>query len=295
MKKRIVKIGLIVAVVCCIVWAIVHFLHLLNDGGDKVIPKTDFELSIQDRTENEIKGKDYGLANKAYQSIMGQIETEASITLANGTKKFSQSEIEKCKQIVFYEYAPIFAKYGNEYFKKSLWEDAILRSLKQEASNLQNMGIAEKGTSLLIDLGKIVTNVDGNFAAWNVVNSASRCTSVSEIKTVIQKAENYKYAPLTNNTKLLNALNRVGDDAKEAVVSYIVRTGSNVVYNRRSYKDYTEWTSYYYNVEKLIEEFRNAGYGYPTDLSYIHNSLIEADKEMLAFYSERERIQNRRN
>ena len=196
------------------------------------------------------------------------------------------------------KFARYFTSWSSDEFKKSIWNtgnhDVMLRLI----SKLRNVSINDGSmkalsSGALSSLTEIESIIKGYREAMSVVNSASRCTSVSEIKTIVEKANKYKHEPYTNNTRLINALNRVGDDAKEAVVSYIVRTGSNVVYNRRSYKDYTEWTSYYYNVEKLIEEFRNAGYGYPTDLSYIHNSLIEADKEMLAFYSERERIRGR--
>ncbi len=282
--KKIIKIALIALVVVGILFAIIHFANGMGDSVQKPIATTSFEKHVQSRTDSEIKGKEYAEAKKAYSSIIQEIKTEASIVLGDGTPNLSHSEVLRANKIAFYEYAPIFSDYGISYFRKSSWDDSVLKELRSEAAALKNQGIAEPGTTVLTNLDKIVTNVNEYYAAWQIAKSASHCSSVSAIATLKNSANKYKHSPLTNNASLSAALNSVETNAKNAVIRNISGYCNSVANRYSNYGSYEAWTSAYESACKRIADYKSS-YGYPQELQNARGALDRADDAALNYYS----------
>lgn len=281
--KKYIKISLIAVIAIGIICSIVYFISGIGSGGDKIIATTSFEKQIQARTDAEIKGKEYNDAQTGFNSILQEINTEASVTLGDGTKNLTEAEVQKAKKIVFYEYAPIFTKYGKAYFKKSSWDDSVLKSLRSEAQILQTMNIAEKGTAVYSDLLEIATNVDDYYAAWGVAKSASHCSTVSAIASLMSSANRYKKDPLMNNASLAAALNSVESNAKSSVIRVISSHCRGVANRYASYSDYASWTNAYESACDRINEYKKS-YGYPADLQSARAALDDADNNALNYY-----------
>ena len=289
--NKIVKLVLIAIVFIGIVVAFIYFASGIDSGVGKPIAVTAFEKHVQQRTDNDIKGKQYPDAHDGYVSIINELNTEASITLGNGEKNLSDSEIEKSKQIAFYEYAPIFTKYALEYFQKASWDDAVLKELKNESISLLDTKVAEVGTATEKDLKQISKTVDSYYAAWKVANGASHCNSVGAIAQVKKNANSYKYAPLTNNASLLSALNSAESNAKSSVIRIIRSHCDKVSQGYKNYSNYASFNSAYENACRRIEEYKQS-YGYPDELKSARSRLVDADASALPYYKELEKQKN---
>lgn len=285
------KIILIAIVVIGIAFFAFYYAKILGDNDTAPIAVTSFEKSIQNLTDTKVKGKDFASAQSGFQSIMQEIDTEASITLAGGEKNLKDEEVVKARKIVFYEYSPIFIEYGIAYFEKSKWEDSSLNSMRKEALTLQSMKLIESGTKMYSDLSKIVSTIDDYFEAWRIAKSASRCTSVLDISKLKMNAKQYNHRPLTNNSELASALNSVESEAKESVIRHIVNHCNSVANGFRNYNDYVGWTAAYNSACTDINEYKSA-YDYPQELKDARSLLDNTDSDALAYYSAREEMVN---
>ena len=285
MKKIIFKIALVLIVIIGIIVAIISSLHNIDDViVGKPIATSSFEKRIQNRCESEITGKPYAEARVGFLSILQEINTEASITLGNDQKKLSDEETLKSKKIIFYEYAPIFTEFGTNYFNRSSWDDATIKSLQNEALTLQNMKIAEPKTDVSKGLATIISTVNDYYAAWGVAKGASSCSSISAISAIVSSANKYKRKPLTNNASLAAALNSVESNAKGAVVRNIVVYCNGVASRNKSHSNYASWMTTYENACNRINEYKGA-YGYPSELQHARATLDNADSDALDYYS----------
>ena len=281
------KIILIAIVVIGIAFFAFYYAKILGENDTAPIAVTSFEKSIQNMTDTKVKGKDFASAQSGFQSIMQEIDTEASIVLADGKRNLKDSEVEKAKKILFYEYAPIFTEYGINYFERDFWDESTLNSIRKEALTLQNMKLIESGTRMLRDLNKIVSTIDDYFEAWRIAKSASRCTSVLDISKLKDNARKYNYRPLVNNSELASALNSIESTAKESVIQHIVNHCNSIASGFRNYRDYIGWTAAYNSACTDIDEYKSA-YGYPQELKDVRSLLDDTDSEALAYYSETE-------
>lgn len=279
------KIILIAIVVIGIAFFAFYYAKILGNSDTAPIAVTSFEKSIQSLTDSKIKGKDFASAQSGFQSIMQEIDTEASITLAGGEKNLKDEEVNKARKIVFYEYAPIFIKYGIGYFENSYWDESSLNSMRKEALTLQNMKLIESGTNMSSDLNKIVSTINDYFEAWRIAKSASRCTSVLDISKLKNNARQYNYRPLINDSELASALESIESEAKESVIRYIVHHANSVASGFRNYPDYVKWTAAYNDACEDIEEYKST-YDYPQELKDARTLLDETDSEALEYYSE---------
>lgn len=283
--KKSIKIALIAIVAIGIIAAIAYFAQSIGSGVTTVIATTDFEKQVQDSVNKNIKGKDFSSARIAFNSILAEINTEASITLGDGKRSLSSSEVTKSKQIAFYEYAPIFTEYGTKYFTRSSWDDNTLKDLKEEAATLLQLKIAETGTDVDRNLKSIVKNVDEYFAAWKVANAASRCSSVNAIVSYKTQANKYLHSPLTNNASLSSALKNAEAAAKNSVIRNIASYCNHVA---SSYADYGSYGSFYSAYTKgisTINEYKKK-YGIPSALNIAKSNMDAADREALSYYSD---------
>lgn len=283
--KKYIKIALIAIAAIGIFAAIVYYAHGIGSGVNKVIATTDFEKQVQEDVDKNIKGKDYPTARKAFNTIIAEINTEASVTLGNGKKNLSSNEVANCKKIVFYDYAPIFIDYGTAYFTRSSWDDNNLKELKEEAATLLQMRVADTGTEVDKQLKSIIKNVDDYYAAWKVANAASRCTSVNAISGFKAQANRYLHSPLTNNASLSSALKNVESSAKSSVIRNIAGYCNHVASSYAHYGNYTAFYSAYTNGINRINEYKNK-YGMPSALASAKANINSADNKALSYYSD---------
>lgn len=283
--KKSIKIALIAIVAIGIIAAIACFAKGIGSGVTKVIATTDFEKQVQDSVNKNIKGKDFPSARIAFNDIIADINTEASITLGDGKKNLSSSEVAKSKQIAFYEYAPIFTEYGTKYFTRSSWDDNTLKDLKGEATTLLQLKVAETGTDVDRDLKSIIKNVDGYYAAWKVANAASRCSSVNAIASYKTQANSYLHSPLTNNASLSSALKNAETTAKNSVIRNIAGYCNHVASSYTHYGSYASFYSAYTNGLNRINEYKNK-YGMPPALTSAKSNMSSADGNALQYYSD---------
>lgn len=288
--KNSIKIAIIVAVALIIGIVAIYFMRSVGSvthDVEKPVATTDFEKKIEHRVDTEIKDKDYAEAHRAYNDILQTIEMEASITLGDGKKKLSESEARKCKQMVFYEFAPIFTQYGTGYLAGHTWAEGALNALHSEAQSLQAMGFAESGTQTAQKLATIIKAVNDYHAAWQVARSASGCTTPSAIASLQAKANAYKHAPLTNCTALMQALNNAPAAARTSAAKSVASYCNGVASRCTGYSNYNAWMSAYDEAMGRISSFRSS-FGTTTgDLQAAAAALKRADERALEHYSNR--------
>lgn len=287
--KTTIKITLIAIVAIGIVAAIIYFANGMSESGNVQIAETNFEKEIQEQVKSTIKDKRYDEAHVAFNSIMGNINTEASVTLADGSKSLKDSEVKKCKQMVCDAYAPIFLEYSMDHFNQPSWRDAELKQFKEEAQELLSMNAVEAGTQIETNLNGIIRTVNEYYAAKKIISQASNCSSVSAVSSLKSKARSYKHEPLTNNTSLLSALNTVEATAKSAVERKIIAECDRVVYGYDTYADYATFYKAYDNANKRIKEYVSA-FGYTQKLRTAQTNLYSVDKNALSYYANKERV-----
>lgn len=284
-----IKIAIIAVIAVAICAAIFFFAGGLSKKSEleKPVATTDFEKKIQTRVDKEIKDKDYAEASRAYTEIMGLVDTEASITLGDGSKKLGESEAKKCRQMLFYEFAPIFCAEANNYLKTHTWADAQISALRTEAKSLQAMGFAEAGTETAKTFARVVKTADEYFAAWALARSASSATTPEAINSLKSRANQYRHEPLTNCTALISALNNIPAVARASVSRNVAANANAVAARCTSYGSYQAWMVAHDNAETRISGYASAFGSLTAELQNAYNALVGADRRALEYYTSR--------
>ena len=278
--NKTIKIALISLVIIGIISIIIYFVNGTDTPIGKTIATTQFEKYIENKVNNSIKGKEYAEASQSFDEIIGEIETEASIVNSDGNKQLSVSEVQNCKKIAFYAYAPVFDNFQSSYFNKSSWSDGELTALKSRAQSLLNMNIAEDDVKQRIN--KVITTVNDYHAAWSVVKSARGCSSVAAVNAIRSKVAQYKHAPLTNNASLRAGLNSAYSDAKSALASNIIAYCRKVAQGYKSYGSFERFYSAEEAALAKIHEYVNAFGG--GSFGDAINMLSQADENAMDYY-----------
>lgn len=277
-------------IVVAIVAVIIFFASGIGSGKagmQKPVATTAFEKKIQERVDKEVKDKAYAEAHQAYNAIMDAINTEASITLGDGSKKLKDSEARKCRQMLFYEFSPIFTEYGMGYLAGHNWSEATLNSLRSEASSLQSMSIAESGTDVANKLATISRTVNDYFKAWTLARSAASASSPQAINSLKSQAAAYRYAPLSNCTELQTALNNMGTVARNHVAQGVASYAQGVASRCTGYGNYEGWLSARDEALSRLNSFASSYGGSTSEIQAARSALKAADDRALDYYSER--------
>lgn len=270
--KNAIKIIIIAIVAIVLIVAIVFSIKDLSGGADKVMATTPFEKTVEEKVANQIEGKDYSSARSGFDAIMNYIDTETSITLADGKKNVSPEEAANAKAMVFNAYAPMVINKGAELFSRSSWNDSEITQLGAEASRLAGAGTDANLTS---QLNNIVNIVNTYKEAWGVVNSAKKCSTISSISTLSAKAENYRRDPLTNNVSLMSALSEVPSTAKNAVASSLASQAAAL---QNKYSNYGSWSSFltkYNSISNTLDTYVSK-YGSNSKISQAYSAISTA-------------------
>lgn len=278
--NKTIKIALISIVIVGLISIIIYFINGTGTPQGGPIATTSFEKYIENKVNNSIKGKDYAEASQSFDDIIGEIQTEASIVNSDGNKQLTESEVQNCKKIVFYAYAPVFDDFQRAYFNKSSWSDGELYALKSRANSLLSMNIAEENAKQSIS--EVITTVNDYHVAWSVVKSARGCSSVAAAKAIQSKVAHYNHAPLTNNASLRAGLNSAYSDAKSSLASNINAYCRKVAQGYKSYGSFERFYSAEEAALAKIHEYVNAFGG--GSFGDAINMLSQADENAMDYY-----------
>ena len=119
--KTAIKILLIVLALAGIGYVVYSFFDKTEKGETPPPPQSDFEKEILAETERGIKDRDYARATATFDELCDRIDTEASVTLADGSRNLSADEVRRARQIVFYAYVPIFTAHADACYSAAYW------------------------------------------------------------------------------------------------------------------------------------------------------------------------------
>jgi len=281
MGKKIFFIAIVVAAILSVVLYFTKGIKT-NEESEETITTTDFIKAIRTRVNKELAGKDYQAAEQAFNAIMDEIQTEASIT-NNGVQQLSKREEYGAKKLAVAEYAPIFLDYSKKYFELKYWDEEELNRLKEKSSYLIHLGVIES-QNFITSLQDVVDNVNDYNNAWNICNSAPNCSSVDGIEYFISEANRYLRYPLTNNEALDSALHKVGEVAKEAVVNKIMSSCQHTANSSVNFASYEDWQQAYQQAWTSIEEYEEK-YGKREELDKAKDYLNHGDDVAVSYFS----------
>ena len=256
--KTAIKILLIVLALAGIGYAVYSFFDKTEKGEAPPPPQSDFEKEILAETERGIKDRDYARATAAFAELCDRIDTEASVTLADGSRNLSADEVRRARQIVFYAYVPIFTAHADACFARTAWSDDEVATLGATATRLEEMRVAEAGSPTTKDLARIRQTAADYRAAWQAARSGAGCHSVAAVRSVISRANSFKRKPLSNCTALVSALGAVPARAKNGLATYIAARCNHVASSYASYSSYVDFYGAQSQCLNLIDEYEKA-------------------------------------
>lgn len=256
--KTAIKILLIVLALAGIGYAVYSFFDKTEKGETPPPPQSDFEKEIQAEADRGIKDRDYARASATFAELCDRIDTEAAVTLADGSRNLSPDEVRRARQIVFYAYVPIFTAHADACFARTAWSDGEVDALGTTAGRLQEMQVAEAGSPTTKDLARIRQTAADYRAAWQAARSGAGCRSVTAVRSAVNRANSFKRKPLSNCTALVNALGAVPARAKSALATYIAGRCNRVASGYASYATYVDFYAAQSQCLNLIDEYEKA-------------------------------------
>lgn len=282
--KKIIKIGLIAVVLFAIIFMVVRFFSGLNDTGQTVIATTDFEKHIQKEVNEKIKGQDYETATTNYNAIIGEIQTQNSVLLKDGSANLSSEDASKCYEMSFYAYVPVFTDYAISYFDNPSWSNTDLTFFKNRSEAFLNSGFAESGSEMYNKLSNIISWIADYKNALKVIRSARHCTSVADVERIRSSVAKYKRKPLTNNASLSAGLNNAYSEAKDSYARHIINLCNSIAASYSSYISYDAWYNNYRRAGAMINGYTQK-YGREDLFSSAINRLNEADNYAVSYFN----------
>ena len=269
--KTAIKILLIVLALAGIGYVVYSFFDKTEKGETPPPPQSDFEKEIQAETERGIKDRDYARATATFAELCDRIDTEASVTLADGSRNLSPDEVRRARQIVFY---------ADVCFARSTWSDDEVEALGATATRLEQMQVAEAGSPTTKDLARIGRTAADYRAAWQAARSGAGCHSVAAVRSVISRANSFKRKPLSNCTALVNALGAVPARAKNGLATYVAARCNRVASTYASYATYVDFYAAQSQCLNLIDEYEKA-FGSNASLTSARRRLQNAEAQAL--------------
>ena len=274
--KTAIKILLIVLALAGIGYAVYSFFDKAEKGETPPPPQSDFEKEIQAEADRGIKDRDYARASATFAELCDRIDTEAAVTLADGSRNLTPDEVRRARQIVFYAYVPIFTAHADACFGRTVWSDDEVDALGTAAGRLQEMQVAEAGSPTTKDLARIRQTAADYRAAWQAARSGAGCRSVAAVRSAVSRANSFKRKPLSNCTALVSALNAVPARAKSALTTYVAGRCNRVASGYASYATYVDFYAAQSQCLNLIDEYEKA-FGGNASLSTARRRLQNAE------------------
>lgn len=171
---------------------------------------------VQQQCESDIDGAaSFDKAQTSFKTMLQDIADGEFLENIN-----SREAINSKKQLARH-YGPVLATHADSIFAGSEWNEGHINALKEDAQVVLATNTIETGSDVATKLNSIVKNVSDYHAA-KAATSCGRCSSVSDVRSAISRANSFKREPLNNCTSLMNALNSVEQKAKDALARNIV-------------------------------------------------------------------------
>lgn len=171
---------------------------------------------VQQQCESDIDGAaSFDKAQTSFKTMLQDIADGEFLENIN-----SREAINSKKQLARH-YGPVLATHADSIFAGSEWNEGHINALKEDAQVVLATNTIETGSDVATKLNSIVKNVSDYHAA-KAATSCGRCSSVSDVRSAISRANSFKREPLNNCTSLMSALNSVEQKAKDALARNIV-------------------------------------------------------------------------
>ena len=213
--NKAIKIGLIALALIAIVFV---FWWTLSTPPELQELRFDesYVSRVQQQCESDIDGAaSFDKAQTSFKTMLQDIADGEFLENIN-----SREAINSKKQLARH-YGPVLATHADSIFAGSEWNEGHINALKEDAQVVLATNTIETGSDVATKLNTIVKNVSDYHAA-KAATSCGRCSSVSDVRSAISRANSFKREPLNNCTSLMNALNSVEQKAKDALARNIV-------------------------------------------------------------------------
>lgn len=288
MKNTGKKILVLVVFIICAIAGIMVFYRT------KVSPRIEFRFEnrhLQDIDFDISKFSDkksYSYNDSLYSTVKDKVNLyhkEDYIDIAETDQKL-QSFVQK--------YVPVYVELCYKKFNASVWKESDHELMRSRIKELKSLTLSNGSTkvvagSFLNDLGNIEGIIDSYYAAKKV-SAYSSFSSVSDAKSKINKAENYKTtAYLKNCTDLVNKLSKVKVNIGNSHYSHV----ESQVYQLTNYRNMTKesFLELERTVLSKIKEYdeNKSMYGSSAkDITPVRKRASEIHKEAMAFYEKPE-------
>lgn len=249
-----------------------------NQSEETEKPQSEFEQKIQEKLNEQMPDKsqfDLSQWGKAKEGIDNEIETAATMALSDGTTQISRDIATRCHKMVLNHYALGFLAQCDAFFAQSAWNEATMNTLKNEATKLLNDQYCEKGNNTALKLSKVSGYVTSYHGAKSLIARASRCNSLSEVKSCRSEVAKYKQAPLTNCTSIMSQLNGVPQKAVSSYSRTIASKANNIANNFESYSSLVEFNKKYRTAMGELNAF-SSEFGNTSEISSAKSNLQNA-------------------
>ena len=213
--NKAIKIGLIALALIAIVFV---FWWTLSTPPELQELRFDesYVSRVQQQCESDIDGAaSFDKAQTSFKTMLQDIADGEFLENIN-----SREAINSKKQLARH-YGPVLATHADSIFAGSEWNEGHINALKEDAQVVLATNTIETGSDVATKLNSIVKNVSDYHAA-KAATSCGRCSSVSDVRSAISRANSFKREPLNNCTRLMSALNSVEQKAKDALARNIV-------------------------------------------------------------------------
>lgn len=278
-----IKIILLAFVVLVLAVPTFLFFSKIDPASEERITCQDFEEIIKEQVNSDLSKHPIKSAVTAFHDLWGKVQTEEFVSTTEGKKVISEEELEKCREIIYKEYAPIFTKFVlDTAFVKTSWNESDLDYFKNHAQYLEKIYC---GSDIFIkdDLTKIQKVVSDYYAALAVIKRADNCRSVQAVKDVRSDAQKYQKEPLTNNIHINGSLGQAFDNAKKSFAGYITRRGNEVINGYRSYNDYPSFDQARSEVEGLIDAYKK-NFNSDSPFTNLKKQLFDTDQQAMSYF-----------
>ena len=274
--NKAIKIGLIALALIAIVFVFWWTLSTPPELQELRVDES-YVSRDQQQSESDIDGAaSFDKAQTSFKTMLQDIADGEFLENIN-----SREAINSKKQLARH-YGPVLATHADSIFAGSEWNEGHINALKEDAQVVLATNTIETGSDVATKLNSIVKNVSDYHAA-KAATSCGRCSSVSDVRSAISRANSFKREPLNNCTRLMSALNSVEQKAKDALARNIVSMCNKAAQGHGSIDD----------AKAKISEYERA-FRSNRQLSEAKSKLHAAESRAAARRHEQQRAENQR-
>lgn len=204
---------------------------------DGIVPKGknvpyDYKMEFINRVMNEINGETYSNSHKVYDELLADLNYEKTIKISNGDFLLGNGVVFNCDSVLKNTFAPIVHNAVTKEIENSQWNDELLADCKNYCKSLEKSGIV--GDSIIADLTHDYEIIYEYFNAVKpFVYKSKNCSSLEEVKEIVNNINIYDKLPYTNNYTIREGLDNAVDNA---LISYAQSLKSLAISYKQNYE-----------------------------------------------------------